>query len=233
MKRSESKLKEENENIKELFNFNGDEKTLKHIKEMITNSKNSPFYFINLLEIFSKSRPHQHNVCKELVNSIYSCFTERSNKIQQNINDLVDLLNSYSFSISPQQFMPKELMDCVSSSFTEKTKEIKQYIKKSTDILKFIIFPEEFPLKEDKQQKEMFLLLEKDDINEFITFHTKNPTNDITKEQELNSIEYYSSLFERKWENDSISLLDFCCFYGSLKCFMYLLLNKCKITENT
>ena len=30
-----------------------------------------------------------------------------------------------------------------------------------------------------------------------------------------------------------ISLIDFCCFFGSLKCFKYLLLNQCKITKAT
>ena len=43
---SETKLKEENEFIKELFNFNGDEAQFKHIKELFTNyirnSKNGP-----------------------------------------------------------------------------------------------------------------------------------------------------------------------------------------------
>ena len=31
----------------------------------------------------------------------------------------------------------------------------------------------------------------------------------------------------------SILLIDVCCFFGSLKCFKYLLLNKCEITEFT
>ena len=34
----ESKLKEENEFIKELFNFNGDEMKLKHINEIFSNN---------------------------------------------------------------------------------------------------------------------------------------------------------------------------------------------------
>ena len=43
------------------------------------------------------------------------------------------------------------------------------------------MFPEEFPMNESKQN-EMFLLLEKDDIDGFISFLSKNPTIDITKE---------------------------------------------------
>ena len=39
----ESKLKEENEFIKELFNSNGDEAQLKHLKEMINHSENAQY----------------------------------------------------------------------------------------------------------------------------------------------------------------------------------------------
>ena len=64
----ESKMKEANECHKELFNFNGDETQLEHIKELFTNdirnSKNRPKYFIDLLDFYSKRRPHQHNVSK-------------------------------------------------------------------------------------------------------------------------------------------------------------------------
>ena len=77
------------------------------------------------------------------------------------------------------------------------------------------MFPEEFPIEENKEQKEMFLILQKDYI---------------TKEQELEWRVYYCSLFDSP---SFISLIDFCCFFGSLKCFKYLLLNKCEITEKT
>ena len=74
------------------------------------------------------------------------------------------------------------------------------------------MFPEEFPIEENKEQKEMFLILQKDYIDGFI------------------SRVYYCSLFDSP---SFISLIDFCCFFGSLKCFKYLLLNKCEITEKT
>ena len=56
-----------------------------------------------------------------------------------------------------------------------------------------------------------------------------NRTIDITEEQQLETNVYYCTLFEYYY----ISLIDFCCFFGSLKCFKYLLLNKGKITEKT
>ena len=57
-----------------------------------------------------------------------------------------------------------------------------------------------------------------------------SPTFDITKEHKLKKYGYYYYLFD---SSSSISLIDFCCFFGSLKCFKYLLLNKCEITEFT
>ena len=77
----------------------------------------------------------------------------------------------------------------------------------------------------------MFLLLQKDDLDGFISFLSNHPTIDITKEQELKWGGYYYNLFD--WRDSSFSLIDFCCFFGSLKCFKYLLLNKCEITKKT
>ena len=150
----ETKLKEEYETIKELFNFNRDEIQFKHLKDNYTNlirdTKNGSKYFIALLEYFSRWRPHQHNVSKELVKCVYSCF-------------------------------PKQIID------------MKQYIK-TTYLLKYLIFPEEFPIGESKEQQEMFLLLQKDNIEGFISFLSNNPTIDFTKEQKLEEEGYYSIL---------------------------------------
>ena len=177
MSEFESKLKEENENYKKLFNFKGSETQMKYFKKTLTNfiknsKNNGPNYIILLLNFYSKCRPCHHRVSKELVECVLSCF--------------------------PEQF-----------------DEIQQYIKENTDILKFIIFPEEFPIKETKEQKEMFLLLQKDDVDGFISFLSKNPTIDITKEQELEDDGFYYYLSDYY----HISLIDFCCFFGSLKCF--------------
>ena len=49
-------------------------------------------------------------------------------------------------------------------------------------------------------------------------------------------LKFFNTSNQRKWGSPSsysISLIDFCCLYGSLKCFKYLLLNKCEITEKT
>ena len=184
-----SKLKEENENTKEIFDFNGDKSKLNHLKELFTdlvkNSENGPDYFVDFLVYYSKCRPYQHTVSKILIECVYSCFPEQINEIQQEI--------------------------------------------KNTNFLKFVLFPEEFPINESEEQKEMFSFLQKDDIDGFISFLSNNPTIDIKEEQKLKRGGYY--FFLVGWF--VISLIDFCCLFGSLKCFKYLLLNKCEITENT
>ena len=55
------------------------------------------------------------------------------------------------------------------------------------------------------------------------------PTIDITNNQKLEST-YYLDLFG--WCT-SVSLIDFCCLFGSVECFKYLLLNKCEISNLT
>ena len=171
----QSKLKEENEFIKELMNFYDNEIPLKRFEEgftnFIKNSKNDLKFFIDLLDFYSTYRPHQHGISKELV-------------------------------------------ECVCSCFPEQTTEIQQYIKSSNSgitILKFIMFPEEFPMNKGEQQDELFLLLQKDDIVGFISFLSQNPTIDITEKQKLALNRYYFYLFNYY----SISLIDFCGFFGS------------------
>ena len=163
---NESQLKEENENIKELFSSNGNKTQFKHLKEVFTNfiknSKNDSKYFIKLLDLYSKSRSRHHCVSIELVECIYSSFPKQIN-------------------------------------------EIKHYFKSFNNLLKFIIFPEEFPINENKEQQEMFSLLQKDDIDGFISFLSKNPTIDITKEQEVGWCGYYYYLFNY---SEFISLID-------------------------
>ena len=189
MSEIEAKLKEANDNSKELFNFNGYEAQQKNIKELFStylrNSKNDINSFIRFIEHYSKCRPNLPNVSEELVECMFSCFPDQINIIQQNI-------------------------------------------RRDTLFLKLIIFPEEFLISENKEQDEMILLLQKDDIDGFFSFLSKNPTIDLTKEQELDEDGYYYYLFD-----DFVSLIDFCCFFGSLKCFKYLLLNKCEITKET
>ena len=93
--------------------------------------------------------------------------------------------------------------------------------------------------------------LKNDLIADFQQFIANNPTFDINKEIEnnLNLPPYYVDLSNGKCsksiihqntkrglglrKSNNISLIDLCCFYGSIKCFKYLLLNDCKLKEES
>ena len=153
-----------------------------------------------------------------------------TNYIRNSKNDpkyFISFFDFYTWCRPNQHSVSKALLECIYSCFPEQINEIQQDIK--SKFLKYIIFPEEFPIKPYKEQSEMFLLLQKDAIDEFISFLSNNPTIDVTKEQELDGLGHYHYLFDLY----RISLIDFCCFFGSLKCFKYLLLNKCEVTKET
>ena len=80
MSDTEYKLKETNKIHKDLFNSNGAETQLKNLKEVFTrfikNSKNRPDYFIKLIDYYSTCRPYHHNISKELIECVCSCFPD-------------------------------------------------------------------------------------------------------------------------------------------------------------
>ena len=94
MSEIESKLIGENEKTKELFNFHGDETQHKHIKEcfadVLRNSKNSPNYFIILLENYSCCQ-------KDLLNAFIHVFHNKSVKFN-NILKTTQIFSNSSFS---------------------------------------------------------------------------------------------------------------------------------------
>ena len=151
----------------------------------------------------------------QYLNELFTNLIKKSNKdsIYPQCSYFIDFLDFYSFCRPTQNYVSKELIACVCSYFPEIIIEIQQGIKENEDIIKFIIFPEEFPIGENKEQNEMFLLLQKDDIDGFISFLSKNPTIDITKEQWLEKGGYYAHLFYWNW---FISLIDFCCLLPSI-----------------
>ena len=92
----ESKLKEVNEATKELFNFNGTNTQLQHLKDLFTNELRNgeinPNYFIDFISHYSICRPNQFRISRELIECVYSCFPEKVNKINK-LNPLITYLN--------------------------------------------------------------------------------------------------------------------------------------------
>ena len=97
MSNFDSKVKEENENIKELFNFNGDETQLKHIQEIIKKNESGYNYSIQLIEFYTICRPRQIPFSKQLVEYVFSCFPEHVNEIVENMKPRNQILNFVMF----------------------------------------------------------------------------------------------------------------------------------------
>ena len=103
-------------------------------------------------------------------------------------------------------------------------------VEKSLGQLPCLDYMEEEDQAKDNME-EMFKLLQNDDVDGFISLLSNNTTIDINEEEiEVEEDGYYYFIFDYCC---SISHIDFCCLYGSLKCFKYLLLNKCEITQKT
>ena len=185
----------------------------------------------------------ENEIVKEIFNSIgdetqlkhlIEIFTKYIQKDSRNgPNYFIQFLEHYSLCRPHQHHVSKQLMNCVNAYFPPKNEAPPNYLNPQSTLINIIMSTEDFTANQDKQQNEVFILLREDDIDGFISFLANNSTFDITQQQILPMNEYYFYLFACTWSRNSISLIDFCCFFGSLKCFKYLLLNKCKITKET
>ena len=105
---------------------------------------------------------------------IKELFTNLIQNSKSGSQYFIDFLKFYATCRPHQRNVSKELVECVYSNFPEQINGIQNEIKEE-NILTFIIFPDEFLINEDKEQNEMFLLLQKDDVDRFISFLSKNP----------------------------------------------------------
>ena len=126
----------------------------------------------------------------------------------------------------------KTLYQTILDLFPYEKENMKTRLKDNIDyrLLYIICYPEEENPKEDDETLKVFTLLQNDDEKGFISFLCQNPKFDINKDIELKLRSYYSCI--TGWKT-SITPIDFCCMFGSIKCFKYLYLNKCEITDIT
>ena len=119
-----------------------------------------------------------------------------TNYVQKNLQNgssyFIQFLDYFSKCRTHQQQFFTELIHCIISCYPEEADEIHQFIKIYTDNLKNVLFPEECLNK----PTELCLFLQKDDCDGFVSFLSKNPTIDITKEQELQQYGSFSHLFK-------------------------------------
>ena len=137
----------------------------------------------------------------------------------------VKLLEHYAKTRPKQNSTAIVLLNRLISVFQKQKEEIIHYIKNHTQVLAYHMFPRERTSNDDSQ---VFNFLRNDSIDQFVSFLFDNPTFDIRKYQSTEG-----TIYQLYFLTSSISLLDFCCLFGSIKCFKYLLVNGCKPTKTT
>ena len=170
---------------------------------------------------------YQEEVQTENIWDVFTIFLENSSNDQFYF---INLVNHYALSRPHQRSLPKIFMNHIFSRFQDKIDEIHEYIRQKTNLLKILIFPEDYDEEEeDSQENTVFSLISNDQIKNFISFLFTNSDIYISEKQRVEFDKYYYNLFD----DDEISLIDFSSFFGSLNSFKFLLLNNCKITQNT
>ena len=85
---------------------------------------------------------------------------------------------------------------------------------------------------EENEENDIFEILFHDDTDRFISYLSKNQSIDINTTIEIPKTHKMHQLIEHFGDN-FISYLNICCLFGSTKCFKYLILNNCNITNKT
>ena len=187
--------------------------------------------------LFNFTKPQEKNSASRI--NLILTFIQNS---KNGPNYFIKLIDRHSLCRPQHPDFSKLFVKCIFSCFPE-TEENKTFIKKQTEALKFIIFPDKFQQKTNKTI--LLSLIQRDDDTSLESFLKSHPEIDLQKHQIFEKGDpYYPSFYWFKVSNlrkpfgyssssCSISLIDFCCLFGSLKCFKYLLLNKCEIKRNT
>ena len=159
---------------------------------------------INLLKFFFIIRPLQFKIMQKLLISVIKYFQP----FQQEIHDFIRQEFSYY------------LFNVVVDLFDQKTHSFKD-LNNSKIINKRTFF----------ENSSFFSFLQNDEIDEFIEFLTNNPNVDIYADHKIPLNSYMSCLPE--FMGQTIKLIDFCCFFGSVKCFKYFVMNNCPFSSGT
>ena len=97
-----------------------------------------------------------HETQLQDLKTIFTNFMKSSSS-KYSRNYFILLLDFYCRCRVNQHHVAKALLECIYSFFPDQINEIQQYIKSfsldDTLILKFIIFPKEFPITENKKTK--------------------------------------------------------------------------------
>ena len=167
---------------------------------------------------------------KANLKNLENLFLEILKKSQNGFNYYITLFNHFIRMRWSSTDVVLSLVNTMISFFPDEETLIRKNITQHTGYLKFAISKELQKESEDVKQEQLFTILKNDDIDAFISFLSVNPSFNIHEKMRVDHNSYWYIIFDYCIE---VYMIDLCCYFGSLKCFRYLLLNKCEITDKT
>ena len=180
---------------------------------------------------------HAINEHNKMIKELFNCdgSDNSKEKIKQMIVQstyplfLIKLLDKFTQCRPKLSEFVSVLKDCIVNAFSQQSQNIQTMIKSTivlnafcngfSDNTNFVL----------NDINEIFEKLRNDDINGLTS-----RLDDIDAEYEIRNQSHDYYLFTENYlERCSITMIDFCCFYGSSQCFNFLLSNGCNITERT
>ena len=162
------------------------------------------------------------------LNTIINDFSAYIKASQHDISYYFGLLERFCVARPKHNFtLIPPLFECILKAFSKTKEDVRDDISKMNIVFYLICYPEleEFE-QENKETLTVLDLLKEDDINGFKQYLAKHPKFDINAylPLELGSYYYYiNGTFK------CVSLINFCCDFGSHECLKFLLMKKCEI----
>ena len=124
----------------------------------------------------------------------------------------------------------KKLIEAVNTCFPKISEEIYQIIRYEVPTIRFVVkLDNGFDMKSNyNYQNVLFPYLQNDDSKSFIDYIENVQKLPVDESNLLSN--YYYRIFDCSY---GVTFVDFCCYYGSVNCFNYLISKNCKITEET
>ena len=176
------------------------------------------------------------------INDIKNYLSVQSFKTLNNFN-YHPLSTLFLKIINENQYLVENLIN--GSTQKRNIKLIQMELLQHSEYLTLCSFMSEFPTKNQffikyylrieneepigKNNEEMINIIIQDDYNELIAFLSKHPEFSIHSDIVIP----YSHELIQLIQNDLISLIDLCCFFGSNHCFKYFYMNLCKFSSKT
>ena len=143
------------------------------------------------------------------------------------------LINHYAKVRPLQGDLVKSLIQLIKEHFTENSRDIENFFQFSRSFLAHFS-QHKISLTDDQQlSREVLMLIMDDNVDGLINFIVMHPLFNVFEQHLID--EYYCSLtkiYVETSSNTKQSFLVFCSLFGAVKCFKYLFLNKCEITNS-